>query len=54
MDLDNEQIEDTVFKIIEHKQNEGLNRYVQVKRTFLKNKAIIQIIDISNSIMFDQ
>ena len=30
------------------------NRYVQVKRSSLKGKNIIQIIDISNSIVFDQ
>ena len=31
-----------------------MNRYVQVKYNSLKSKNIIQIIDISNNIMFDQ
>ena len=51
-----------VFKIISFEENENSrnepsqnkNRYVQVKYSSLKSKTIIQIIDISNSIMFDQ
>ena len=44
VDVNNESIEETVFKIIKYRQKIGgkeLNRYVQVKRTFLKNKKVI-------------
>ena len=45
-------MEDTVYSIIE--ENSQSKRYVQVKFSKFKTKTIIQIIDISNSIMFDQ
>ena len=52
MDIDNGDLKDTVFKIVTEEGSK--NQYVQVKLTSLINKTIIQIIDISNTIMFDQ
>ena len=49
-----DKVDDTVFTIIEKGQDRSTKRYVQVKCSSFKSKTIVQIIDISNSIMFDQ
>ena len=58
-----DQVENTIFKIIQTEEDSKTHanstddipsRYVQVKCSSFKSKTIIQIIDISNSIMFDQ
>ena len=60
MDMENNALNDSIFQIslnqdqMQEQLLEIQKQYVQIKCSSIKNKTIIQIIDISNSIMFDQ